>query len=184
MIGTGSALIAAAVLFLLLWIWIRTDASSRELPLAPDEWLPGGGEGAEACPPEFVSRIFSGDDLAFVWRLDSPGLKRQFRRERHAVALLWVQQTSAAVRRIMRRHLEASRASQDLEFAVEVRVFLQYAQLRVICGVLFLLVGLAGPERLRGMALYTHRLTQSIGGVLREFESGARAREISGAGPY
>ena len=105
-------------------------------------------------------------------------------RERHAVALLWVQQTSAAVRRIMRRHLEASRTSQDLEFAVEVRVFLQYAQLRVICGGLFLLVGLAGPQRLRGMALYAHRLTQRIGGVLREFESGARAREISGAGPY
>lgn len=184
MIGTGSALIAAAVLLLLLWIWVRADATSRELRLGLDERLPGGGENAEACPPEFVSRIFSGDDLAFVWRLDSPELKRQFRRERQAVALLWVQQTSAAIRRIMRGHLEASRASQDLEFAVEVRVFLRYAQLRVICGALFLLVGLAGPQRLRGMALYTHRLTQSIGGVLREFEAGARSREISGAGRY
>lgn len=184
MIGTGSALIAALILFLLIWTWIRADATSRELPLAPDEWLRGGGEEVEACPPEFVSRIFSRDDLAFVWRLDSPELKRQFRRERHAVALLWVEQTSVAVRRIMRGHLEASRASQDLEFAVEIRVFLQYAQLRVICGVLFLLVGLAGPQRLRGMALYTHRLTQSIGGVLREFEAGARQREMSGAGRY
>ena len=112
MIGPGSALIAAVGLLLLIWIWIRADATSRELPLAPDEWLPGGGEDAEACLPEFVSRIFSGDDLAFVWRLDSPELKSQFRRERHAVALLWVQQTSAAVRRIMRRHLDASRRRQ------------------------------------------------------------------------
>ncbi len=183
MIGTGSALIAAVALLLLIWIWIRADATSRELPSAHDEWLHGGAEDMEACPPEFVSRIFSADDLAFIWRLDSPELKRQFRRERDAVALLWVRQTSKAVRRIMQGHLEASRASQDLEFAVEVRVFLQYARLRVICGVLFLLVGLAGPQRLHGMALYTHRLTQSIGGVLREFESGARAREISGAGP-
>ncbi len=182
MISTVSALVAAAVLLLL--IWIRADATSRELPLALDGRLLGGSEDVEACPLEFVSRIFSGDDLAFVWRLDSPELKKQFRRERNAVALIWVQQTSAAVRRIMRDHLEASRASQDLEFAVEVRVFLQYAQLRVICGVLFLLVGLAGPQRLRGMALYTHRLTQSIGGVLREFEAGAQAREISGAGRY
>jgi len=48
MIGTGSALIAALALFLLIWIWVRADATSRELPLALDERLPGGGEDVEA----------------------------------------------------------------------------------------------------------------------------------------
>lgn len=183
MIGVTTAMIAAVVLLVLILVWIRVAATSRELPLASDEWQFGKGDNREACPPEFVSRIFSDDDLAFVCRQGSHELKRFFRRERSAVALLWVQETSAAIRRIMRRHLEASRLSEDLEFAVEVKVFLQYAQLRVTCGVLFLLIGLAGPHRLRGMALYTGRRTQRIGAYLREFESRTFAREMNGARP-
>ena len=181
MISTSSALIGAAVLLVLILVWIRADAKSRHLPSVPDEWLPDQAGAAEVCPPEFVSQIFSCQDLEFVLGLESPDLKGRFLRERSAVALLWVQQTTAAICRIMSRHLEASRLSEDIEFAVEARIFLQYAQLRLICGVLFLLIGLAGPHRLHGMALRVDRLTQRIGNALREFESGAREREMGGA---
>jgi hypothetical protein len=51
----------------------------------------------------------------------------------------------------------------------------------LICAVLFLLIGLAGPHRLRGMALRADKLTQRIGEVLRELESGARTGEMDGA---
>jgi hypothetical protein len=180
-ISTSSALIGAAVLLVLIFVRIRADAKSRHLPSVPDEWLPDQAGAAEACPPEFVSQIFSGQDLEFVSQLRSPSLKGHFLRERSAVALLWVQQTTAAIRRIMSRHLEASRLSEDIEFSVEARIFLQYAQLRLICGVLFLLIGLAGPHRLYGMALRANKLTQRIGDALGEFESGAREREIGGA---
>jgi hypothetical protein len=182
-IGVSSALVAAVVLLLLILVWVRAGGTPGQLPSASEEWLLDWDTNAETCPPEIVSRIFSGEDQAFVWRLEVPELKRLFRRERHVVALVWVRRTSAAIRKTMRRHLEASRLSKDLEFAVEARIFLQYAQLQVICGVLFLLIGLAGPQRLRGMALYTERLTQSIGDVVREFESGTRAREMNGARP-
>jgi len=181
MIGTSSALIGAVVLLVLILVWIRADSASRHLPSVLDEWLPDQGEAAEICPPEFVSQIFSSQDLAFISRLESADLKRHFLRERSAVALLWVQQTTAAIRRIMRRHLEASRLSEDIEFATEARIFLQYAQLRLICGVLFLLIGLAGPQKLHGIALYADGLTQRIGSVLGEFESGSRTREMDGA---
>lgn len=181
MIGTSSALIGAFVLLGLILVWIRADLTSQHLPSVLDGWLPDQGDAVEVCPPEFVSQIFSSQDLAFISRLESPDLKRHFLRERSAVALLWVQQTTAAIRRIMRRHLEASRLSEDIEFAMEARIFLQYAQLRLICGVLFLLIGLAGPQRLHGMALRADKLTQRIGDVLREFETGACAREMDGA---
>jgi hypothetical protein len=180
-VGTSSALIGAVVLLGLILVWIRADATSRHPPSVLDGWVPDQGDAVEVCPPEFVSQIFSGQDLAFISRLESPDLKRHFLRERSAVALLWVQQTTAAIRRIMRRHLEASRLSEDIEFAMEARIFLQYAQLRLICGVLFLLIGLAGPQRLHGMALCADKLTQRIGDVLREFESGARTGEMDGA---
>ena len=180
MIGTSSALVGAVVLLVLILVWIRADSTSRHLPSVLDEWPPDQSDAADVCPPEFVSQIFSGQDLAFISRLESPDLKRHFLRERSTVALLWVQQTSAVIRRIMRRHLEASRLSEDIEFAMEARIFLQYAQLRLICGILFLLIGLAGPQRMQGMALSADKLTQRIGNVLREFESGARTGEMDG----
>jgi hypothetical protein len=180
-IGTSSALIGAVVLLVLILVWIRADSTSRHPPSVLDAWLPDEGDTMEVCPQEFVSQIFSGQDLAFISRLESPDLKRHFLRERNALALLWVRQTAAAVHRIMRRHLEASRLSEDIEFAMEARIFLQYAQLRLICAFLFLLIGLAGPQRLHGMALGADKLTQRIGNVLREFESGARTGEMDGA---
>lgn len=182
MIGVTSALLAAVVLFLLLLAWIRADLALRDLPSGSEEQL-SEWDAADPCPPEFVSQIFSADDREYVWRLDAPELARQFRRERNGVALLWVQQTSWALRRIMRRHVKASRRSADIEFLTEAGIFLQYAQLRVACVLLFVGIGLADPQRLRGMALYIDQLTQRMGNVLREFDAGARPRVLKGAGP-
>lgn len=182
MIGVTGALLAAAVLFLLLLAWVRADLALRDLPSGSEEWL-SEWEGADPCPPEFVSQIFSIDDREYVWRLSAPELVRQFRRERNGVALLWVRQTSLAVRMIMRRHLEASRRSADMEFLTEARIFLQYAQLRAVCALLFVGIGLAGPQRLRGMAVYTDQLTQRMSSVLREFDAGTRPRVLKSAGP-
>ena len=180
MIGTTTALIGAAVLLVLILVWVRGQSASGHLPAVMDEWLTGQDDLPEACPPEFVSQIFSSRDSEFISQLESVDLKRLFLRERNAVALLWVQQTAATIRRNMRHHLEASRLSADIKFAMEARIFLQYAQLRLICGALFLLIGLAGLERLHWMALRADKLTQRIGNVLREFESGARSREMDG----
>ena len=185
MIGTTGALLAAAVLVLLLVAWIRADKALRDLAFRSEEWASGLEEDSDlqACPPEFVSQIFSTCDLAYVRQENSRELERQFLHERNGVALVWVQQTSAAVRRIMRRHVEASRRSQDIEFMTEARIFLQYAQLRAACALLFVGIGLAGAQEVRGIALYAGRLTQRIGQVAREFDAGLRAREMKGARP-
>ena len=185
MIGTTSALLAAAALVLLLIAWIRADKALRDLPFASELWPANlnRSEGLEACPPEFVSQIFSGRDLAYVARLNSQELERQFHHERNGVALLWVRQTSAEVHRIMRRHVEASRRSRDIELITEARIFLQYAQLRAACALLFVGIGLAGAQEVRGIALYADRLSQRLGQVAREFDTGLLAREMKGARP-
>jgi hypothetical protein len=182
-IGMTGALLAAAALAFLLLAWLRADKALRDLPSGSAEWFPGPEEDADIspCPPEFVSQIFSGNDRAYVLGLNSRELERRFYHERNGVALLWVQQTSAEVRRILRRHVEASRRSQDIEILTEARIFLQYAQLRAACTLLFVGIGLAGAQEVRGIALYTDRLTQRIGEALREFDAGLRAREMKGA---
>ena len=185
MIGTTAALFAAAALVLLLIAWIRADKALRDLPFGSEPWPAGldEGEGLEACSPEFVSQIFSNRDLTYIERLNSQELERQFHHERNGVALVWVRQTTAEVRRIMRLHVEASRRSRDIDFMTEARIFLQYAQLRAACALMFVGIGLAGAQEVRGVALYADRLTQRIGQVAREFDAGLRAREMKGARP-
>lgn len=185
MIGTTGALLAAAALVLLLIAWIRADKALRDLPFGSEAWSTSldEGEELEACPPEFVTQIFSIRDLTYVGRLDSRELERHFHHERNGVALLWVRQTSGMVQRIMRRHVEASRRSRDIEFMTEVRIFLQYAHMRAACGLVFVGIGLAGAQRVRGIALYADRLSQRIGQVAREFDAGLGEREMKGVRP-
>jgi hypothetical protein len=135
----------------------------------------------ESCSLEIVSQLFSAADSKFISELESPGLENLFRRERTAVALLWVQETSAFITKIMRRHLEASRMSADLEIAVEARIFLQYARLKLYCGILFMLIGLLGPQRLAGTARYADRFIPRIGEGLVQFQLAARLREPDGS---
>jgi hypothetical protein len=135
----------------------------------------------ETCSPEIVSQIFSAADSQFISGLESPGLENLFRRERTAIALHWVQETSAFISKIMRRHLEASRLSADLEIAVEARTLLQYARLKLYCGILFVLIGLLGPQRLAGTARYAERFIQRIGEGLAEFQLAAQPREPDGS---
>jgi hypothetical protein len=180
-IGTSSAVMGAVVLLIVILVWLRADVTSRHLLSVLDESFSERDELVEVCPPEFVSQIFSGQDLAFITRLESTELKSQFLRERSAVALFWVKQTTAAMRRIMRQHLQVSRLSKDIVFSTEARIILQYAQLRLICEALFLLIGLLGPQKLGGMALRANRLTHRIGSTLREIESGTRTAHMDGA---
>ena len=181
MIGVGGALAGAIVLLLVLLAWMRAEASSRD---SRSDWGASDqeqGESVESCSPEIVSQIFSAPDSKFISGLESPGLENLFRRERTAVALHWVQETSALIGKIMRRHLEASRLSADLEIAVEVRIFLQYARLKLYCGILFVLIGLLGPQRLAGTALYAERFIQRIGEGLAEFQLAAQLQEREGS---
>jgi hypothetical protein len=96
---------------------------------------------------------------------------------RTAVALHWVQETSAFISLIMRRHLEASRVRADLAMATEAAIFAQYARLKLYCGILFVLIGLVGPQRLAGTALYAEKFFQRIGEGLSEFQLTAQPRE-------
>jgi hypothetical protein len=179
--GAWGAL-AGAVVLLVLLAWARAETWSRNSTSAWDTCFQEQDESVEPCSPEIVSQIFSAADSKFISGLESPGLENLFRRERTAVALHWVEETTAFISRIMRRHLEASRMSADLEIAVEARILLQYARLRLNCGLLFVLIGLLGPQRLAGTAWYAERFTQHIGEGLAEFKSAAQLGEPDGAG--
>ncbi len=185
MISTTSALIAAAALVLLLIAWIRADKALRDLPFGSQEWPSDLDESTdmEVCPHEFVSQIFSSGDVAYVEQLNSPMLERQFHHERNGVALLWVRQTAAHVHRIVRRHVEASRRSRDIELMTEFRILIQYAQIRAACALMFVGIGMTGAQNVRAVALYVATLNLRIGQVARELDVALRVHEMEGAEP-
>jgi len=171
LIGVSAALLVAILLLCLILVWMRANLGLRDAFSHQEALLARQSEDLRDCPQEFVFRIFEGDDLKFISGFASPQLQKFFRRERNAVALLWVQETSAAIRRIMHQHLETSRRSKDLHVATEAKIFAQYAQLRFLCGILFVSIELVGPQKLRGMALYAQELTQQLGHARLELDS-------------
>jgi hypothetical protein len=172
MMGVSIAFVISMLLLFLLGVWRKATVTARELP--PHGGVPDSAHfPPESCPAEYVSKIFSRDDWEFVAAMKSPALERFFREERKSLALLWVQQTTASIQKIMRQHAELSRRSEDLDFATEMKLFSRYAELRMICGILVVSIELAGPLWLRGLALHASKLSQRIEQAQEAFHSAA-----------
>jgi hypothetical protein len=177
-----SASIVGGLLFAFLaLVWLKGASAARGLSSRSDVPLADGRETVAPCPSEFVPRIFSCQDLTLVSNTHSRQLVRLFRRERKAVALMWVQETSAAIQRIMREHVRVSRSSADLEFRTEMRLFFFYGQLIFVCGVLFLAIQTVGPVWLQSLAVYAEGLAQRITQTQESFKAGVSARQLSNA---
>jgi hypothetical protein len=170
-IGISTAVLLGSVLLvLLLLLAARGSAAAREIASRLDVPLVDDEDGLDPCPPEFVTRIFAPDDWEFVRDTKSRELQRLFRRERKQVALVWVHQTAAAIRRIMREHTEITRQNRDLHFATETKLVLLYGELMLICGLLFLAIQSAGPERVGGLAVYADTLSQRLAQAQQDFK--------------
>jgi hypothetical protein len=183
MIGVSIAFLLSMLLLFLLGVWRRATVTARELPPHGSLQPEGAHFPPESCPAEYVAKIFSRDDWEFVAAMKSPSLEQFFLAERKSLALLWVQQTTAGIQKIMRQHAELSRRSEDLDFATEMKLFSRYAELRMICGILVLSIELAGPLRLRGLALHAGKLSQRIEQAQEAFHAAAEdTREVRSIG--
>jgi hypothetical protein len=159
--------------------WKRTRwgaSSSKTEQLWQDEAL-----GLEACPREFVARIFSEQDREFVAKARSSELDELFERERRGVAVFWVKQTAAGIRRAMREHADASRQSQDLVFATEAKIALRYAELLGICALLLIVIRLAGPLWLHGSAGWAQQLSGRVGLAQEAFKAALDGQTMGSA---
>jgi hypothetical protein len=174
-----SSLVAGALLLLILLVATLRLLASRSLQEPP---LARGEEDiTEPCPAEFVSRIFSRDDWEFVRGIKCGSIERLFSRERKRVALSWVRQTSAMIRRVMRGHAEAARQSRNLEVSVEISILTQYVALMSLCALLSLAIQIAGPLWLRGLAQFAQRLSLRVAKAQESFQAHSLA-EAAGPG--
>jgi hypothetical protein len=178
MIGSAS-LVAGAVLLLFLAVVTKGWLAARQLqdvaPASREE------DAMEPCAQEVVSRIFSRGDWEFVRGLKTGRIERLFKQERKRVALVWVRQTSAIIRKVMREHGEAARQSANLKFSMEINIFAQFLALMAVCGTLALAIQITGPVWLGGLAHYAQRLSQQVTKLQESFQAGGLAK-AAGAG--
>ncbi len=164
-----ASVIAGAVLLLLLAVAaLRGWLASRPMgagPAASEE------DATEPCPEELVNRVFSRGDWEFVRGLKAGGVERLFEQERKKVALVWVCQTSAMVRKIMREHARAARQSKNLNISAEINIFAQFLMLMAVCGILSAAIQLVGPLWLGGLARFAQRLSQRVSKLQETFQA-------------
>jgi hypothetical protein len=81
----------------------------------------------------------------------------------------------------MREHTQAARHSHDLQFATESKLVLLYAELMLLCGMLFLAIQSAEPQRVRGLAVYAGTLSQRLAQAQHDLKTITAGREFHGA---
>jgi hypothetical protein len=180
MIEFGSVIAGAVLLLLLMVATLRGWLASRSL----EPGRAASEEGAsEPCPAELVDRVFSRADWEFVRGLQARGIERLFQQERKKIALVWVGQTSALIRRVIGEHARAARQSKNLEFSTEIKIVAQFLVLMAVCGILSAAIQIAGPMPLGGLAHFAQRLSQRVSKLQETFQSGdlANAGETGSA---
>jgi hypothetical protein len=176
MIAFSGLIIGVLLLLLLLIVAVKGWLASRDttgLRGSEDE------SPQEACPAEFVRNIFAPADWMYVHGMKSPDIEKLFHKERRTVAIVWVRQTSAAIRHIMREHTALARQSSNLQPATELKIFLQFVALLTTCGAIRVGIDLAGPTRVGSLARYAQNLVQQIREAEQTFELATQERARS-----
>jgi len=182
-IGTaGTGTVVGLSLVFLFFFLLKGRAAARSVPLAAEIMVPDDTNEFPDCPREFVARVFSRDDWRYISDMKSPPLEKLFHSERKAVALLWVQQTSAAIQRAMHEHKLVARSSEDLEFTTELKLLLLYSQLMCICGLLSVAIQSVGPLWIRNLAVYAEAHAQRLVRVQQSIQAAASPREVRRVG--
>jgi hypothetical protein len=65
-----------------------------------------------------------------------------------------------------------------------MRIFLRYAELRMVCALLLISIELAGPLWLRGLAIYANKMSEQLGQTHEAFLAAADAKGIRGVDSY
>jgi len=145
-------LILALVLLALLLHWSKSGSSHA---VNIDDFA-DAQEGLESLLLTFaaVERVFAPEDLDFVTRQARPEIERQFRQQRKALAISWLQYTRQTLARLMDLHLRLAIYTYEPSPAFEFRFAIDYVRFITVCRLLLILVWLLGPFRARSIGGY------------------------------
>lgn len=124
--------------------------------------------GWDPLTSEVSGRIFDREDSDFVATETSQQITRQFRRERTALALDWLQVIRGQVNQLMRAHLKASRRNDELKPADEIKLWFEFFLFQLTSGILYLVISVCGPARAAELVAYSLGLVAQLEKVTKE----------------
>ncbi|SRR6266568_5444061 len=133
----------------------RRDFDREAYGTGQETSVPFGGDPLDS---ELSARIFDPEDEDFVAGETSPRSARQFRQERIAVALDWLQGVRSQVNQSIRAHVRAARGNAGLKPADEVRLGFEFLLFQLMSGILYLVIWACGPPRAAKLVGYSLEL--------------------------
>jgi hypothetical protein len=112
----------------------------------------------DALNLEIFLKAFGDDDQRFVETLGDSRVQKLLAYERKRIALRWIGRKTAEARGIMQAHVRRAREATDLSVSAEIRLALQYVELRALFEFLALSVFIFGTAGLRKWALRTNAI--------------------------
>lgn len=139
----------AAIIILSVWLFLSRRRGRRDL-----DWEAygsgqetSGASGWDSLTSDLSARIFDSEDSDFVASETTQQVTRQFRRERTALALDWLQTVRRLVNQSMRAHVRASRGNDNLKPSDEIRLWFDFLQFQLTSAILYLVICVCGPPR-------------------------------------
>lgn len=166
MTGAISFVAVGSLLLVVLFLFLRrTSTSPSKINSLSDAHEALNALQSELLPDWFVDRLFSTQDWEFAHAQSPQSIPLLFDRERKAVALSWLKQTSEHVRRLMDFHVRMARQRPDLKPSVEVRLTFEYMQFQLLCKLLSGMIRMAGPMRVRNVAGHAVNIAIHLGTI-------------------
>ena len=116
-------------------------------------------------PARVAEKIFEPADFEFVQESRSIEALNLFQRERRKLALLWLKHIRHLAERVIQNHAQKVRVSRRLDPAAEFQIAIRYYCLLGICGLVWFLLHLLGPVRIRYLAHYAATLSSRLLGI-------------------
>ena len=113
-------------------------------------------------PQEFVARIFTREDYAYLLVAAPRSIRQVFLQERKAIALSWVSRIRLQISALMQFHRSYSRFYERLSVPMELSVAMNFAVLLCCCRALQISILLRGPYAAGAMARRTVKAASAV----------------------
>jgi hypothetical protein len=105
-----------------------------------------------------IERIFSNEDMEFIFHESSPRARRLFLEERKTLAIQWLRKTQRQVAQLMDLHLRLAGHTHEPSSRFELKLAAKYLSFLAVSYLLLFLLWLRGPFKARRVVAYTSRV--------------------------
>lgn len=99
----------------------------------------------DSLTAQLSARIFSSEDLEFVFSESCRSVARAFRHERTRLAIEWLRGIRRQVNSVFQSHRKAARRNPDLRPAGELRLGIYFLTFQLATGMLYVAIRFRGP---------------------------------------